>query len=132
MGAARRRSRLVTAMAIGGLAVAAPAAGAAAPADLSAKAAKQIASLQQLKKSLTPAERKLDSRLAVTLRQRASTSATAGMPKLSTGVTVTAADTTEVELLVTAVSGDLLQRLGTVGAHVRTVSKRGDSVLAEL
>jgi hypothetical protein len=130
MGAARRRSRLVTTLAIGGFAVAAPAAGAAAPAGLSAKAASQIASLQRLKSSWTAREHKLDSRLAVALRQRADKSA--GLPRLSTGVAVTKADTTEVDLLVTAVSGDLLRRLGSVGAHVRSFSKRGASIRAEL
>ncbi|MDT4908058.1 MAG: hypothetical protein QOI69_1299, partial [Pseudonocardiales bacterium] len=46
------------------VAEAAPAGHAVAPGGLSAKAADQIAALQQIKQSLSPAERKLDSRLA--------------------------------------------------------------------
>src|SRR4051812_6269786 len=91
---------LVTTMAIGGLGVGAPAASAAAPAGFSAKATSQIAALQKLKKSLTPTERKLDSRLAVELRQRANPAATARMPKLDTGVEVTKSGATEVDLAV--------------------------------
>ena len=58
-----------------------------------------------------PAERKLDSRLVVTLRERQSRSATAAVPKLSTGVTVSKAGATEVDVRATALSGDLLDRL---------------------
>ena len=50
---------------------------AAAQPALNAKAAKQIAALQEIKRSLTPAERKLDSRLVVTLRRRADKAASA-------------------------------------------------------
>src|SRR5262245_37130441 len=121
-----RGARLATTMAIGGLAVAAPAAGAAAPTGFSDKAAKQIVALQKIKQSLTPPERKLDSRLVVTLRQRANGSITAGMPRLNTGVAVTKSGGTEVDVQATAVGTDLLARLRAVGAKVRAVSTRLD------
>ena len=104
----------------------------AADARLGAKAKAQIAALQDIKRSLSAAERKLDSRLVVTLRERQSRSATAAVPKLSTGVTVSKAGATEVDVRATALSGDLLDRLEAVGAEVGYASKRGDSVRASI
>ena len=124
MGAARRR---VTILAIGGLALAAPPAGAA---GLSAKAADQIAALQQVKTSLTAPERKLDSRLVLALRQSTGRGLPAGISKLKPGVTVTRSGVTEVDLRVTAVSGDLLARLKAAGATVRHASKAVDELRA--
>src|SRR6187200_3229633 len=132
MRAPRRGWLLVTTVAAGGLAVAAPAAGAAAPAGFSAKAQRQIAALQKLKKSLTPIERKLDSQLTVELRRRANPAVTAAMPKLDTGVEVTKSGTTDVDLAVREVSDDLLARLQSVGATVRAVSTRLDAVRAQV
>src|SRR3954451_9769515 len=128
----RRGWLLVTTMAFGGLAAAAPAASAAPPAGFSAKAASQVASLQKLKTSLTPTERKLDSRLAVELRQRSNPAVTAGMPKLDTGVEVTKSGAIDVDLAVTRVSDDLVARLQSVGANVRAVSKRLDAIRADV
>jgi hypothetical protein len=82
MRAARRR---VTILAIGGLALAAPPAGAA---GLSAKAADQIAALQKVKMSLTAPERKLDSRLALAVRQSRGRGLPSGVSTLKPGVTV--------------------------------------------
>ena len=101
-------------------------------ARLGAKAKDQIAALQDIKRSLSAAERKLDSRLVVTLRERQSRAATAGVPKLSTGVAVSKAGATEVDVRATALSGDLLDRLEAVGAEVGYASKRGDSVRASI
>jgi hypothetical protein len=126
---ARRTSRLAMAVAVGGLVCAAPASAADA---LSRKAASQITSLQEIKESLTPAERKLDSRLAVLLRQRRDRSATAGAPKVQTGVAVAKSGGTEVDIDVDAVDAGLLQRLDAVGAHVRHASTRLRSIRAEV
>jgi hypothetical protein len=103
-----------------------------ADARLGAKAKGQIAALQDIKRSLSPAERKLDSRLVVTLRERQSRSATAAVPKLSTGLTVSKAGATEVDVRATALSGDLLDRLEAVGAEVGYASKRSGSVRASI
>jgi hypothetical protein len=119
--------RLVTTVAIGGLAIAAPPAGAA---GLSPKAADQIAALQKVKTSLTAPERKLDSRLLLALRQSTGGGLPAGISKLKPGVTVTRSGFTEVDLRVTAVSGDLLARLKAAGATVRHASKAVDELRA--
>ena len=66
----RRSSRLMAATAILGLSWAAQAAADTPDQGFSAKAASQIAALQRLKTSLSAGERKLDSRLLVTLRRR--------------------------------------------------------------
>ena len=103
---------------------------AAAQPALNAKAAKQIAALQEIKRSLTPAERKLDSRLVVTLRRRAGKAATRALPRLNTGVAVSSSDRTEVDVNVDAVTGDLLERLERAGVKVRSVSKAEASLRA--
>ncbi len=68
----------------------------------------QVAALQRVKASLTPAERKLDSRLAVRLEA----------PQLAVGVS--ASPTAEVDI-----SGDVpVAKLRALGAHVKAVTKR--------
>jgi subtilisin-like proprotein convertase family protein len=74
--------------------------------DLSNKVARQIAELQKLKLSLSPAERKLDSRLAVRLRRHK------------------AVGTTVVDLRASTTGPDLQKRLQAVGGRVRS-AKRG-------
>ncbi|SDS58932.1 S8 family serine peptidase [Actinoplanes derwentensis] len=100
---------------VAALTIPATAAGAKAPQDTATRAYTQIAALQQLKKSLTPAERKLDSRLAVELRRRTSSA----LPDLRTGVQVSKSGTTEVEIRATKVGDDLLNRLRAAGAGIR-------------
>src|SRR4051794_29277814 len=91
-------------------AVALAAVGIAAPtARANSDPGKEIAALQAIKRSLTPGERKLDSRLAVALRERK------------------AAPTTEVDIRTT---GDIAQRLLKLGANVRYVSPRTGEVRA--
>src|SRR4051794_9723464 len=84
---------------IGGLALAAPAAANAADPG------KEIARLQAIKRELTPAERKVDSRLAVDLHQRVK------------------AGTTEVDIDA-APGTDLVAPLQKLGANVRYASPR--------
>jgi hypothetical protein len=98
---------------------------AAAGVDLDAKAARQIAKLQQFKRSLSLAERKLDSRLAVRLSGRAI------VPRARTGVSVSKGST-EVDVRARAVSDDLLDRLKEAGAIVDYASRRVDSVRASI
>jgi subtilisin family serine protease/subtilisin-like proprotein convertase family protein len=125
---ARRLAALTAVAAIGG----SVASAAAAPPGLGEKAAGQIAALQEIKRSLAPRERKLDSRLAVALRQRRDRSVPAATPKLTTGVTVSKSGGTAVDVRATAVTADLLARLYAVGASVDHASKRLDSVRAEV
>src|SRR4051812_7453446 len=72
-----------------------------APGALSDKAAAQIAALQSIKTSLTPAQQKLDSHLAVALRRQADKGVAAALPKLSTGVQLTATGRTTVDVSTT-------------------------------
>jgi subtilisin-like proprotein convertase family protein len=79
---------------------------AAADANLTGKVARQIAELQKLKRSLSPAERKLDSRLAVRLRRHPG------------------GGTTLVDLRARTTGADLQKRLQAVGGRVRS-ARRG-------
>jgi subtilisin-like proprotein convertase family protein len=113
------------------VALTAPGASAQAPADPADRAHTQIAALQKLKKSLTATEKKLDSRLAIELRKRASTAVIRDLPKLDTGVDVTAKGTTEVEVRAEKVTDDLVDRLRGAGAGIRFPSAENGTVLVE-
>ncbi|GAA2693097.1 S8 family serine peptidase [Actinoplanes palleronii] len=108
-----------------------PGANAKAPDDPAARTYAQIAALQQLKKSFTPAERKLDSRLAIELRQRGGKVPAGALPKVSTGVEVSKSGTTEVEVHADKVGDDLLARLRGVGAGIRFPSAATGTVLVK-
>ncbi len=117
--------RGIATIAMVGALCAAPAASAA---GLDDKAAAQIAALQRLKGSLSKAERKLDSRLAVALERRAGH---AIAPQASTGVRVSKSGSTMVDVRA-PVTGDLLDRLKAIGAIVEHASRRVDSVRAAI
>ncbi|WP_203723638.1 S8 family serine peptidase [Actinoplanes teichomyceticus] len=123
----------MTILAVGATVVglAAPGASAEAPADPATRAYEQIAALQQLKKSLTPTERKLDSRLAVELRKRADRVPADALPHLTTGIEVSRSGTTEVEVHADKVGADLLARLRAAGAGIRFPSPAAGTVLVE-
>jgi hypothetical protein len=120
-----RRQSVFVAM-VAAAAVAGGGASASAADGLSAKAAEQLAALQQIKRSLSPAERKLDSRLVVALRERERPSATARTPRLGTGVTVRQG---AVEVDVHS-GGDVRRRLEAEGAKIEHAS--GHAVRATL
>jgi subtilisin-like proprotein convertase family protein len=118
-----QRGRGVVAIAtVVALGITAPA---AADVRLDAKAARQIAKLQEFKRSLSRTERKLDSRLAVELSRRAI------VPRASTGLRV-ARGSTEVDVRAGEVTDALLDRLKRVGAVVDHASRRLDSVHASI
>ena len=121
---------VATGLAVAGLCLCASAAQAGD--ELGAKAKEQIAALQDIKRSLSPAERKLDSRLVVALRERQRSAMMAAVPRLSTGVAVAKGGTTEVDVRATALSGDLLDRLEAAGAEITYASKRLESVRARV
>ncbi|GAA4608390.1 S8 family serine peptidase [Actinoplanes octamycinicus] len=112
-------------------ALATPAANAQAPADPEATGWAQIAALQQVKKSLTEPERKLDSRLAIELRKRDNKVSASALPKVATGVEVSKSGTTKVEIHAGAVDDGLLARLRKAGATVRFPSAKTGTVLVE-
>ncbi|WP_246636199.1 S8 family serine peptidase [Actinoplanes hulinensis] len=122
--------RTVAALAIGAtvVGITGTAARAESPDD---HAYAQIAALQELKKSMSPDERKLDSRLAVELRKRNSKVATSALPALTTGVEVTKSGTVEVEVHAEKVGDDLLGRLRKAGAGIRFPSAQTGTVLVE-
>src|SRR5262245_38292908 len=93
----RRRSRPSREGPVGAPVRAAPGSAGGA---LREKAAGQISALQQIKGALSAPERKLDSRLGVALREKKDRSGTAGAPRAATGVKVTKAGTTEVDIRV--------------------------------
>jgi subtilisin-like proprotein convertase family protein len=135
---ARGARRAVTILAAFGLSVAGagivalPAnAAPTAAGDFSAKASAQIAALQSLKTSLSPSEKKLDSRLAVELRKRQGKANTAALPKVSTGVAVSKTGTTRITIKATKVTPDLLSRLAKLGAGVRFSSTSMRTVTAD-
>jgi subtilisin-like proprotein convertase family protein len=125
--------RSVTVLAIGATVVGltAPGAAAKAPDSPSERAYQQIAALQDIKKSLTPAERKLDSRLAIELRKRTGQAMTNALPALGTGVPVSKSGTTEVEVHADKVGDELLDRLRDAGAGIRFPSPATGTVLVE-
>lgn len=115
---------LVAGLSGAGGAAAAYAAPQVGPGELNARAIAQIAALQHIKESLTPAEQKLDSTLVLTERQRLTKSATAAVPNLRTGVAVAADGTTTVDVETTGLTSALSARLASVGAKVVSSSKR--------
>lgn len=91
--------------------------GFAAPAAQAADPAQEIAELQAIKRSLTPAERKLDSRIAVALKTKGK------KVPLRSGLT-------EVDIRTTGRGTALTDRLTALGATVRYASPRTGDVRA--
>lgn len=98
---------------------------------LTAGTAAQISALQQVKASLTGAEAKLDSRLAVGLRARTDTALRQALPGLDTTAKTKGASV-DVDIEVTAVSDALLTRLRAAGASITYASSRVRSVRASV
>jgi subtilisin-like proprotein convertase family protein len=125
-----RRIATVAVVASGGLSMSPVAAN--ADGSLGGRAARQIAALQQIKSSQSPTERKLDSRLVVALRRRLDPASLRLTPRLTTGVAISNAGRTEVDVRATTMTAGLLDRLRGVGAELRHASTRVDSVRAAL
>src|SRR4051794_33270830 len=95
----------------GAIAVAVIGSAFSAPAVRAADPGEQIAALEKIKRSLSPAERKLDSRLAVDLRTKQVT-------------------TVDVDIHVSKPDAGLVERLLELGANVRHVSSRSGAIRA--
>ena len=135
---ASRRSRLFLTsatclLAVVGLASPAAAAPPREDTQVSAEknAANQIAALQDIKKSQSPAEAKVDSKLLLQQRLKTNRMASNAVPLLSSGAKTTAAGTVLVDIRAT-VSDSLLKDLAAKGAKVKTVSTRYGSIRAEV
>ncbi|MFD4676771.1 S8 family serine peptidase [Lentzea sp. NPDC058450] len=136
-----RRSRRGTTLAVAGTAVLLAALTAVTPASADpVKAAKtitdrtaaQIAALQSIKKSLTPAESKVDSALVVEARKRVSAATTSALPQVQTGVAVTPKSTTLVDIRAKQYSEDLVNAVRAAGGQIRAVSPEHRTVRAEI
>jgi subtilisin-like proprotein convertase family protein len=126
-----RRTTTVVAAGVLIIGMAATAAQAKGADDPETRAFTQVAALQQVKKSLTRSERKLDGRLALELRLRQDKTVAAAAPKVSTGVKVATNGTTRVTIDATKVDDGLLSRLRGVGAGIRYPSPRTGTVLVD-
>ena len=135
---ATRRSRVLLTGAACLLAVvglASPAVAAPLPGDktISAEknAANQIAALQDMKKSLSPAEAKVDTQLVLQQRMSANKRASSAVPMLANGVEQTKGGKVVVDIRGTVTDG-LVKFLTAKGANVQTVSQRYGSIHAEV
>jgi subtilisin-like proprotein convertase family protein len=115
--------------------LASPAVAAPQPGDntVSAEknAANQIAALQDMKKSMSPAEAKVDTQLVLQQRLAANRSASASVPLLDNSVAKTASGKVLVDIRGT-VSDGLVKFLASKGAAVKDVSERYGTVRAEV
>ncbi len=131
-GNTMRRAVTITATLVLTVGSAATAANAKAPQSTDDRAFTQITALQQIKKSLTKTERKLDSKLAVELRQRQDKTALSAAPEVSSGVEVSKEGTTTVTVHASKVDDALLKRLRGVGAGLRYQSPRTGTILVDV
>ncbi|WP_053736516.1 S8 family serine peptidase [Nocardia sp. NRRL S-836] len=137
MRRSRRGTRLVTA----GTAVLLAALTAVTPANadpvkasksINDRTAAQIAALQSIKKSLTPAESKVDSALVVESRKRVQVGVTGALPQVQTGVAVSSNSTTLVDVRAKQFSDDLVNAVRAAGGQIRAVSSENRTVRAEV
>lgn len=94
-------------------------------------AANQIAALQNIKKSQSAAEAKVDTQLVVQQRMNKSRASTSSVPLLDNGVETSSAGKVTVDIRAT-VSDGLLKDLAANGAGVKSVSERYGTVRAEV
>ncbi|KOV81689.1 neuroendocrine convertase 1 [Nocardia sp. NRRL S-836] len=96
------------------------------------RTAAQIAALQSIKKSLTPAESKVDSALVVESRKRVQVGVTGALPQVQTGVAVSSNSTTLVDVRAKQFSDDLVNAVRAAGGQIRAVSSENRTVRAEV
>jgi subtilisin-like proprotein convertase family protein len=88
--------------------------------------------LQSIKKSLTPAESKVDSALVVEARKRVQAGTMSALPQVQTGVAVTPRSTTLVDIRAKQYSEDLVNAVRAAGGQIRSVSPEHRTVRAEV
>ncbi|MFD1149320.1 S8 family serine peptidase [Saccharothrix hoggarensis] len=96
------------------------------------RTAAQIAALQDIKKSLTGAESKMDSALVVEGRRRANAGTLSKLPALQTGVKVHSGNTVVVDIRAHEVTDELVGAVRSAGGGIRSVSTEGRTVRAQL
>ncbi|GAA3857377.1 S8 family serine peptidase [Saccharothrix violaceirubra] len=119
---------LVAVVALGAV-VPVPSATAAPAGGLPARAAAQIAALQEIKRSITGTDTKVDSALIVEQRRRKGSAAFGRLPSYRTGVEVRPDGTVSVDVRAVAVTPGLVASLGD---RVRSVSVDGATIRAEV
>ena len=118
--------------AVGASAAPAPAASTPSPSDaFTAKASAQISAAQSVKAHLTPAEKKIDSRLVMALHRAADPAVAKALPSLKDKLVKTSAGKVSVDIAA-SVSAGLLARLHGVGASITYASKTVGSVRASV
>ncbi|MEU5695594.1 S8 family serine peptidase [Actinosynnema sp. NPDC020468] len=136
-GLSRRRTPLVVAgaavlLTVLGTVTPATADPAKATKGIDARTAAQIAALQNIKKSLSPTESKVDSALVIEQRRRADVGTFAKLPSLRTGVKVQAGNTVLVDIRSDKVTDGLVGAVRTAGGAIRSVSTEGGTVRAQV
>ncbi|WP_310308422.1 S8 family serine peptidase [Saccharothrix longispora] len=96
------------------------------------RTAAQIAALQDIKKSLSASESKVDSALVVEQRRRAGAGALAKLPALQTGVKVQSGNQVLVDIRAEKVTDDLVTAVRSAGGGIRSASTEGRTVRAQL
>ncbi|MBB5956745.1 subtilisin-like proprotein convertase family protein [Saccharothrix tamanrassetensis] len=96
------------------------------------RTAAQIAALQDIKKSVTPAESKLDSALVVEERRRSNATTFNKLPALQTGVKVQNGNTVVVDIRAHHVTDELVTAVRNAGGAIRSVSTEGKTVRAQV
>ncbi|GLZ33578.1 hypothetical protein Lesp02_57660 [Lentzea sp. NBRC 105346] len=102
------------------------------PKTITDKTGAQIKALQDVKKSLSPAESKVDSALVVERRKRTQVGATSALPSVQTGVQVSGQGTTLVDIRAKEYSEDLVNAVRTAGGQIRALSPEHRTVRAEV
>ncbi|WP_033443671.1 S8 family serine peptidase, partial [Saccharothrix sp. NRRL B-16314] len=97
-----------------------------------ANTAAQIAALQDIKKSLSAAESKMDSALVVEQRRRVNAGTFAKLPALQTGVKVHSGNTVLVDIRAHKVTDELVDAVLATGGGVRSVSTEGVTIRAQV
>ena len=108
-----------------------PVASASTP-DALANSAQQIAALQAIKTTETPAESKVDSKLLVQQKLSAKRLSANTLPALQSGTNVSPSGTVSVDIRATKVTPDLISGLTKAGAGIRAVSDQYASIRADL
>ncbi|EWM10999.1 vegetative cell wall protein gp1 [Kutzneria sp. 744] len=101
------------------------------PGMMSANTAAQIATLQQLKKSESATDRKVDSRLLVENKLRTDRSTRSVLPQVQSGLKVSG-DTVAVDIRATKTSDALVDAVRKAGGQIRNVSQREASIRADV
>lgn len=121
----------ITAVSVAAPAIAQPAKP-TGPGEMPERTVKQVEALQRIKQSQSPTQSKIDSRLLVEQLSRQNRATVADLPRLKTGVTPSDSGQVLVDIRAVKLGDALINHLRTSGAGIRAVSRRNNSVRAEM